>query len=156
MTDHAGTHAGPGIHHPETGMIPTRMLVAMAFLVASALAIVGAASISGRPVVGVPQASAVTAERLLILEGHGAKAVTVRNIDGSVIADMAHGGFVTVVQNGLERVRRVHGVALDLPVRLVRHADGRLSLIDPETDWNVELYAFGSDNKAAFERLLAD
>lgn len=148
--------AYPGIHHPETGMIPARMLVAMAFLVGAALAIVGAASVSGRPVVGVPQASAIQAERLLILEGHGAKAVTVRHTDGTVLADMAHGGFVTVVQNGLERVRLVHGVAADLPVRLIRYADGRLSLLDPETNWNVELYAFGSDNKAAFERLLAD
>lgn len=148
--------AEPGIHHPQTGMVPARMLTSMAFLVAAALAIVGAASVSDRPVVGVPQATAVQAERLLILEGHGAKAVTVRNIDGSILADMEHGGFVTVVQNGLERVRLVHGVAADLPVRLIRYADGRLSLIDPETNWNVELYAFGSDNKAAFERLLAD
>jgi putative photosynthetic complex assembly protein len=41
-----------------------------------------------------------------------------------------------------------------LPVRLVSFANGRLSLEDPETGWSVELYGFGSDNEAAFQRLL--
>lgn len=147
--------AQPAIHHPETGMIPGRLLVSMALLAASALAIVGAATVSGRPLVGVPQAGTVQAERLLILEGQGAKAVTIRAADGTLLADLENGGFVTVVQNGLQRHRLVHGVAADLPVRLVRYDNGRLSLLDPETGWNVELYAFGADNKAAFERLLA-
>lgn len=148
-------HPQPAIHHPQAGMIPGRLLMSMAFLAASALAIVGAATVANRPVVGVPQAAAVQTERLLILEGHGAKAVKVRNVDGSILADMEHGGFVTVVQNGLQRHRLVHGVPADLPVRLIRYADGRLSLLDPETGWTIELYAFGADNKAAFERLLA-
>jgi hypothetical protein len=29
-----------------------------------------------------------------------------------------------------------------------------LAVEDPDTGWSVELYAFGGENKAAFERLL--
>lgn len=147
-------HAQPVIHHPQEGMIPGRLLMSMAFLAVSTLAIVGAATVAGRPVVGVPPTAAVQAERMLILEGQGAKAVTIRAADGTLLADLDNGGFVTVVQNGLQRHRLVHGVPADLPVRLVRYDNGRLSLLDPETGWTVELYAFGADNKAAFERLL--
>lgn len=153
MTDipHHDRRARPG----DADLIPRRLLMAMAGLAVSGLLITGFAVITDRPPVGVPDAARIVAERALILEGHGAKAVTVRAGDGTVLADLAHGGFVTVVQNGLARHRLVRGVAADLPVRLIRFANGRLSLIDPETGWNVELYAFGADNKAAFERLLA-
>ena len=40
------------------------------------------------------------------------------------------------------------------PVRLIAYANGRLTVLDPETGWSVELGDFGSDNKAAFERLM--
>jgi putative photosynthetic complex assembly protein len=39
-------------------------------------------------------------------------------------------------------------------VRIVEYTNGRLAAEDPLTGWSVELYAFGADNKAAFERLL--
>jgi putative photosynthetic complex assembly protein len=67
---------------------------------------------------------------------------------------MAHGGFVTVIQNGLETERKKHGVDPMNPVRIVEYQNGRLAVEDPDTGWSVELYAFGSENKAAFERLL--
>lgn len=134
-------------------MIPKGLLIAMIGLVLSAVTITGFAVWSDRPHVGVPTAAAAVRERLLILEGHSAQAVTVRATDGSVLVDLPHGGFVTVIQSAVFTARRRHGVDQTLPVRLVEYANGRLVMEDPETDYSFELYAFGGDNKAAFERL---
>ena len=84
----------------------------------------------------------------------GAKAVTLYDADGSFLTHLDHGGFVTVIGNGLDRARTVARVGQDAPVTLARHENGRLTLTDPATGWNVELTAFGSDNEAAFAALL--
>jgi putative photosynthetic complex assembly protein len=139
----------------EGDMIPKGLLIAMAALALSSLAIVSFAVLTGRAPTGQPVEAAILEERLIVLEGHGAKAVTVRDISGRLLVDLDHGGFVTVIQNGLERARTVQRVAQDKPVRLIAYANGRLTILDPETGWSAELGAFGSDNRAAFERLMS-
>ena len=96
------------------------------------------------------------AERNLILEGVDAQAVIVKDTDGTVLMDLPHGGFITVIQSGMERARKVAQVPGNPPMRVVRYDNGRLVAEDPATGWSAELYAFGQDNKAAFERLLTD
>ena len=135
-------------------MIPRTLLWAMVALAMSSLAITAFAVLTDRPPVAQPQPSEVLRERWIVLEGRDAKAVTVRNTDGTIIEDMSHGGFVTVIQNGLQTERKKHGVDPLTPVRIVEYKNGRLAIEDPDTGWSVELYAFGGDNKAAFERLL--
>jgi putative photosynthetic complex assembly protein len=152
MTDRPNTPAY--YHNRDKEMVPRTLLWAMFALAMVALAITSFAVLTKRPLEGVPEAAAVVRERWIVLEGHGAKAVTVRDTDGSVLLDMAHGGFVTVIQNGLETERKKHKVDPLRPVRVVEYANGRLAAEDPDTGWSVELYAFGGDNKAAFERLL--
>jgi putative photosynthetic complex assembly protein len=147
----------PGLRRRDNNdMIPVALLRAMLALAVTSLVIVSAAVVSGRPVVAVPHAAPVVAERMLVLEGRGAKAVTLREPDGTLIAELDHGGFITVIQNGLARERLVHGVDPLLPVRLVKYANNRLAVHDPETGWSVELGNFGADNRAAFARLLPD
>ena len=51
----------------------------------------------------------------------------------SVLMDLPHGGFVTVIQSGLATERRKHGVDPLKPVRIVEYANGRLVAEDPET-----------------------
>ncbi len=80
--------------------------------------------------------------------------MTVRDENGTLLADLDHGGFVTVIQNGLARARTIKRVDQNSPVRLIAYANGRLTILDPETGWTAELGAFGTDNKAAFERLM--
>jgi putative photosynthetic complex assembly protein len=138
----------------EGDKIPKGLLIAMFLLAMSALVIVSYAVLTGRPHEGQPAEAAILHERTVILEGHGAKAVTVRDENGALLADLAHGGFVTVIQNGLERARTVGHADQTKPVRLIAYANGRLTIIDPETGWTAELGAFGSDNRAAFERLM--
>ena len=137
----------------QTDMIPRGLLLAMGLFALSGLAIASYASLTGGPRAGVPAASEPIRERQLILEGNSAQSVTVRAADGSLLIDLPHGGFVTVVQNAVSTARHRHGVDQSLPVRLVEYANHRLVLEDPATGESFELYAFGSDNKAAFERL---
>ena len=142
------------LHDPKPDMIPKPLARAMFALAIASLGLVAFAAVTGRAPVGQPQASVPVAERLIVLEGRDAQAVTLRNPDGSLIADLPHGGFITVIQNAMARERLVHRIDGNPPLRIVRYANGRLVAEDPATGWSAELYAFGSDNKAAFERLL--
>lgn len=140
---------------PERDMIPKPLLVAILALVVTSLAIVGAAAVTGRAHVGVPKAATILSERSVILQGGGAQAVTVLAADGSVMMDLPHGGFITVIQNGLERARTNAGLDQSLPVRIIKYDNGRLAVLDDASGWSAELGAFGSDNRAAFERLMS-
>jgi putative photosynthetic complex assembly protein len=154
MTDRTPNLHAPGYRSRDKELVPRTLLWAMFGLAMSALAITSFAVLTDRPTVAQPAAAEVLRERMIVLEGHDAQAVTVRNPDGSVLLDLPHGGFVTVIQNGLATERKKHGVDPLKPLRIVEYANGRLAAEDPETGWSIELYAFGADNKAAFERLL--
>lgn len=154
MTNKPALIHEPGYRSRDKELVPRTLLWAMFGLAMSTLAITTFAVLTDREPVAQPAAADVVRDRWIVLEGHGAKAVTVRNTDGSLMLDLAHGGFVTVIQNGLATERKKHGVDPLLPVRIVEYANGRLAVEDPETGWSIELYAFGGENKAAFERLL--
>lgn len=144
----------PGFHSRNPETVPKTLLLGMAALALSALAITSFAAMTGREPVAQPQSAEVVRDKWVVMEGLSAQAVIVRNTDGSVLLDLPHGGFVTVIQSGIHTERRKHGVDQTKPVRIVEYANGRLVAEDPETGWSAELYAFGADNKAAFERLL--
>lgn len=139
---------------PAPDMIPKPLLRAMLGLVLASLAVVSFAVVTGRPHVGVPKDAAIVAERDIILQGGGAQAVTVLDADGTLLMDLPHGGFITVIQNANERARLTAGVDKMLPLRIVEYGNGRLTVLDDYTGWSAELGAFGSDNRAAFERLM--
>lgn len=139
---------------PEREMIPRVLLWAMFALAMITLAIVTLSVLTNRPHVGVPPAATAVSERWLVLEGKSAQAVVVRDADGTLLMDLPHGGFITVIQSAMARARLVAKVAGNPPLRIVRYDNGRLVAEDPTTGWSAELYAFGGDNKAAFERLL--
>ncbi len=136
-------------------MIPKPLLLAMLALVLATLVVVSFSALTGREHVGVPKAADIVAERSIILQGGGAQAVTVLALDGTVLMDLPHGGFITVIQNAMERARLTAGVDKLLPLRIVEYANGRLTAVDDHTGWSAELGAFGSDNRAAFEQLMS-
>ena len=135
--------------------IPAPLLRAILVLVLATLVLVSYAVLTGRPHEGVPKSADVVQERSIILQGGGAQAVTVLDANGKVLMDLPHGGFITVIQNAMERARLTAGVDKMLPVRIVKYANGRLSAVDNYSGWSAELGAFGSDNRAAFERLMS-
>lgn len=154
MTQPSTLPRTPKLRSDNPEMIPKKLLLAMVALVLATVALVGFAVLTGRDHVGVPKPAPIVIERKIILEGHSAQAVTVYNEDHTVLIDLPHGGFVTVIQSGLATTRHKFGIDPLLPVRLVKYQNGRLAIVDDLTGWSAELYAFGSDNRAAFERLL--
>jgi putative photosynthetic complex assembly protein len=139
----------------DKDMIPKPLLLAMLTLVLATLAVVSFSVLTDRDRVGVPTPAAVVAERTIYLQGGGAQAVTVLDENRALLMDLPHGGFITVIQNGVQRARLTARVDQSLPVRIVEYANGRLTVLDDHTGWSAELGAFGSDNKAAFERLMS-
>lgn len=150
------SHTPPLRHHDTNTLAPPFFIKGLFFLAALSLAMVTWARLTDQPLSAVPPDAEVVHERTIRLMGGGAQAVTVLDENGTVLADMAHGGFVTVIQNGLQRTRLVHGVPADLPIRIVAYANGRLTAHDDVTGWSVELGSFGGDNRAAFERLIVN
>ena len=146
------THSRPS---DDKEMIPKPLLLAMLGLVLATLAIVSFSVLTGREPTGTPAPAAVVAERTIYLQGGGAQAVTVLDENHDLLLDLPHGGFITVIQNGVQRARLTARVDQSLPVRIVEYANGRLTVVDDHTGWSAELGAFGSDNKAAFERLMS-
>jgi putative photosynthetic complex assembly protein len=151
----ANTQFTPGFKRDDNNdMIPVGLVRLMFGVVVVTLGLVGYASFTGAAKIAVPMEAPVVQEWSLRLIGRGAQAVQVRDGDDNLLADLDHGGFVTVIQNGLETMRRRHGIDPTLPIRIVQFENGRLAAIDPLTDYRVELTIFGPDNQAAFERLL--
>ena len=138
----------------ENDMIPVGLVRAMGALALASLALVSFSVFTDRAVVGVPEVAPVVEEWRISLVAGDDQAASVFDEDGALIVDLDHGGFVTVVQNGLATMRRRHGIDPDLPLRIVRFENGRLAAIDPLTSFDVELTGFGPDNLAAFEALL--
>ncbi len=145
----------PGFKRQDKNdMIPIGLVRMMFALPVAALILVGYASLTDRQRVAIPPAAPVEQSWTISLVGHDAQAVSVYDAEGALLADLEHGGFVTVIQNGLMTMRRRHGLDPTLPIDIVRFENGRLAAIDPLTDYRVELTQFGRDNQAALERLL--
>lgn len=147
-------HPAQPVSAAQTDTIPKGLLRGMFALVMVALMLTTYAVVSDRPHEGTPAPAAVVAERMIVLKGGDAQAVSVLNPDGTLLFDLPHGGFITVVQSSLAFSRGRHDMDPTLPVRLVEYANGRFAIEDPSINWSVELYAFGGDNEEAFRKLL--
>jgi putative photosynthetic complex assembly protein len=81
--------------------------------------------------------------------------VDVSKVDGTPVGVLEPGtsGFARGALRGLARQRKLEGVGQELPFRLTRWSDGRLSLEDPSTGEHVNLEVFGHTNAETFARL---
>lgn len=82
--------------------------------------------------------------------------LSVTDADGALISvvEPGQGGFIRGVMRGRARERRLDGQGAELPFRIARHADGRITLEDLATGVRVVLNSFGPTNAEAFARLL--
>lgn len=146
----------PNMKLQDKEMVPRFLVQAMFALMLSSLALVAFARLTDRPLVGVPEASAVTAEKVVTLVGTREGNVTVLDASGQVIARSAENknGFIGVIWRVLERHRMLNDLANTAPVRVVRRENGHVAILDTASDWSVELIGYGQDNVAAFARLV--
>jgi len=97
------------------------------------------------------------AVRDLVLTRNGADDVVVLDArTGTQLAAYSEsdGGFVRGSLRGLERIRFVAKISATEPYRLIKWANGAVSLSDTVTGERLYLNAFGEDNVAAFEKFL--
>lgn len=66
----------------------------------------------------------------------------------------ATNGFVRGVLRGMFRTRKLEAMSKEAVFRLSREADGRLSLVDPESGRRVDLDSFGPTNSESFATIL--
>lgn len=139
-------------------MVPKFLVQAMFGLMLASVALVGYAQYTDMPNSGVVVESPVANERMITLVGGRDRAAGVAVLDESG-AQIAHStlnksGFVDVIWVSINRERVVKNITTNDPLRLVRRENGHVAVIDPATDWKIELVGYGVDNVAAFARLI--
>jgi putative photosynthetic complex assembly protein len=126
--------------------------MAMFSLAGIALLLVSLAVFTGRAPTGQPKEAPVWKAQTMTIAGRG-NHVTIVEDTGRVLLD-GPGGFISVVLDGLERARLVARVEGNPPVTITQYENGRVSLTDPASGWQVELSSFGPGNVGTFLKML--
>lgn len=138
--------------------IPRGVLIGAGTLIVTSLLLAFGTRVSGVGVTRLASVDAV-ATRMLRFEDRSDGAVAVWDAEqNDVIEVLAPGtnGFVRGVMRGLARDRKLLGVGHDAAFKLIRWADGRMSLEDPTTGRTIALEAFGADNSRVFAEFFGD
>lgn len=135
-------------------LIPRRLVIAMFSLALASVLLVAFAVLTDRPLVGQPKAAPIVAQRSLVIQSTG-NAIHVTDADThKTVLDLNNGGFISVVNDGLERARLVSRLDGNPPVTLTLYENSRLSLADPATGWTAEISSFGPGNIGVWMNLL--
>lgn len=135
-------------------LIPKRLVIGMFSMAIASLLLTAFAVLTDRPRVGAPVEAPVLSERNVVLEGKGGAMLVTDATTGKTVLDLSNGGFISVVNDGLERARLVARVEGNPPVTLTLFETGRLSLADPASGWSTELSSFGPGNTAVWLNVL--
>ena len=137
-------------------LIPRRLVIAMFSMAIAAVMLTGFAVLTERPLVGQPQLAPVVAERSLVIDADGNGIRVTDASTGGTVLDLTNGGFISVVNDGLERARIVNRISGNPPVTLTLYENSRLSLLDPTTGWSTEISSFGPGNVGVWMNLLQE
>ena len=136
--------------------IPGPVLAGAAALIAFAFTASWVSVQTGVGATRLSDANVLQSRDLLFKDGPNGSVLVVDAGSGGIVEtiESGHGGFERGVLRSLARERRTHALETDTPFRLVRRADGSLSIEDPTTGRRVELDAFGTTNVKSFSRLV--
>ena len=137
-------------------ILPRKALFAVAALILFSLVAVTAARLNGVSAAQAPVSPVVGAIELRFEDRDDGTVRVINAVSGDLVAELAPGtnGFVRGVLRSLARERRANGLGEDARFELSRHADGRLTLVDPGTGRVIELNSFGPSNEGAFALFL--
>jgi len=144
-------------HKKEEDTVLTNALRAMFAMVVLVLIAVTAFQFFGMQKSAIPPNAEIIAEAQISISTDQTGAVQVFNSHGEILADWGgdKGGFVSGVARVIERERMKIGAPIDAPVVIRWRENNRLSVFDPQTEWQADLMGFGADNARAFATLLA-
>lgn len=135
-------------------LIPRKLVIALFSLALASVLLAAFAVLTDRPLVGQPKSAPVVAERALTIDGSGNAILVTDSATGETVLDLSNGGFISVVNDGLERARLVQRVEGNPPVILTLYENSRLSLHDTATGWRTEISSFGPGNVRVWMNLL--
>jgi putative photosynthetic complex assembly protein len=135
---------------------PRGALLGIAALVAFSLLAVVVAQLGGFKAGQAAPGAIAESRDLRFADGQGGTVHVFDAASGQLLAALRPGteNFIRGVLRGLARERRSASLDRQVPFRLARHANGRLTLRDLATGRLVDLRAFGSTNAQSFARLL--
>lgn len=136
--------------------VPRGVLIAAAAMIALTIGVAWTARWTGLGRVSMPEAKS---SRVLELrfEDRNDGSISIYNASNDRLVEVLNSGtsgFVRVVMRSLVRERRTNEVYRQTPFRLIRWADGRLSVEDPTTGRSIDLGAFGAPNTEAFAQIM--
>ncbi len=150
-------------HHHDDPTVPKPALIGVAVLLAATMALTGAVSLGLLPQSANPSASraaqniGAAQERMLYFADQTDGTVLISDAStGQSLKTIGfgEGGFVRATMRRLVKARRATGIGSAQPFKLVRWENGALSLMDPATGKQAEIYGYGADHVRAFAELL--
>ncbi|MGF1508069.1 MAG: photosynthetic complex assembly protein PuhC [Myxococcota bacterium] len=135
---------------------PKGVLYGSAALIAVVAALVWFGRATDIGTVHMPEASAVQSRDVLFTDEQDGAVIARDAGTGARLVRFEPGtaGFVRGVLRGLVRERKLEGMGQNVPFRLTRWSDGRMSIRDTATGRVVELDAFGPTNAKSFAGIL--
>ena len=149
------------VHHDPT--VPRGALIGVAILLMFVIAMTGAVRFGFIPRAADP---AITRAESNVMPAQQRSLRFVDRADGAVVVtDASSGETVTVVEFGkggflratmrrLAKARVAAGIGAEPPFTLTRWENGALSLTDPTTGRDAEIYGFGPDHTKSFADML--
>jgi len=140
----------------EKEVIPIRLLQAVGALLLFTLLVVGYSRLSDMPLLGVPDASPIVKEVVLDFQKKEDGSIVILNEKGIEMINSKTGpnGFISVVHDGFSYERKKKNIKENAPVKLVLHEDGRLTIVDDSSSWEMHVNSFGAMNVAVFGQLV--
>lgn len=148
--------------HPT---VPRGALIGVAAVLLFTMAVTGATRLGLIPHSADPTASRaaqnVTAEQTRELRfvdrADGAVVVTDATTGDMVkVIEFGQGGFLRATMRRMAKARLAAGVGAEPPFKLTLWENGALSLSDPETGREAEIYGFGADHTKTFADMLKE
>ena len=140
----------------EKEVIPIRLVQAVGALLLVTLLMVGYAKLSNMPLIGTPKEASVVNEITLEFVKQGNGSVSIYDNKGQEIINSRSGpyGFIVVVYNGFMSERKKKKINTNDPLKLVQYDDGRLTILDVSSSWDMHLNSFGAMNAEVFKNLM--
>ena len=151
--------------HSHNPTIPRGALIGAAVLLTSVMALTGAVRIGWIPKSANPELSrsaahiapAATRDLHFADREDGAVVISDAATDEIVtVIPFGEGGFVRATMRRMAKTRAAAGIGSEPSFKLIRWKNGALSLQDPQTGKDAEIYGFGPDHTAIFAGMLKE
>jgi putative photosynthetic complex assembly protein len=151
------------VHHDPT--VPRGAVIGAAVMLLFVMALTGAVSLGLLPQSANPVASrasqnveAVQTRELRFADrADGAVVVSDAGTGETVkVIEFGQGGFLRATMRRMAKARVAAGIGAEPPFKLIRWEHGALSLNDPETGRDAEIYGFGADHTKVFADMLKE